>query len=77
MYAVKGVIQGNTVLIDDAAVTKYDGHDAIVTILDATPYKNAGSGLARRPGIARGKFICPDNIDEDNERISQWFEGNL
>ncbi|MBQ9564843.1 MAG: hypothetical protein IJU98_04570 [Synergistaceae bacterium] len=77
MFAVKGVIQGNTVLMDDAEVTKYDGHDAIVTILDAASYKNVGIVPARKPGIAKGKFICPDNIDEDNERISQWFEGNL
>ena len=26
-------------------------------------------------GIAKGKFVCPDDIDEDNEMIARWFEG--
>ena len=31
--------------------------------------------VARNPGIAKGKFVCPDDIDEDNEMIASWFEG--
>ena len=31
--------------------------------------------VARKPGIAKGKFVCPDDIDEDNEMIASWFEG--
>ena len=31
--------------------------------------------VARKPGIAKGKFVCPDDIDEDNELIASWFEG--
>ncbi len=31
--------------------------------------------VARKPGIAEGKFVCPDDIDEDNEMIASWFEG--
>lgn len=30
----------------------------------------------RRIGIAEGKFVCPDDIDADNELIASWFEGN-
>ena len=31
----------------------------------------------RKPGIAQGKFVCPDDIDEDNEMIANMFEGNV
>ena len=34
MLAVKGTIQGNTVVIKDEDIKKYDGKDVIVTILD-------------------------------------------
>ena len=40
--------------------------------LELTPSKKA---MTRKPGIAEGKFVCPDNIDEDNELIASWFEG--
>ena len=30
----------------------------------------------RRIGVAEGKFVCPDDIDADNELIASWFEGN-
>ena len=32
--------------------------------------------MQRRIGIAEGKFVCPDDIDADNELIAGWFEGN-
>ena len=77
MFAVRGVIQGNTVLVDGAAVTGYDGSDVIVTILDTPSCRGVEKAISRKPGIAKGKFICPDNIDEDNEMIAQWFGGSL
>lgn len=27
----------------------------------------------RRIGVAEGKFVCPEDIDEDNELIAQMF----
>ena len=30
----------------------------------------------RKPGIAQEKFVCPDDIDVDNEMISNMFEQN-
>lgn len=36
--------------------------------------KPAGSP-AQRIGIAKGKYVIPDNIDEDNELIAELFEG--
>ena len=32
-------------------------------------------GAGQRIGIAKGKYIIPDNIDEDNELIADLFEG--
>ena len=76
MFAVRGVIQDNTVLVDGAAIMGYDGRDVIVTVLDTSSHKREGNELSRSPGIARGKFVCPDDIDEDNEMIAQWFQGS-
>jgi prevent-host-death family protein len=28
------------------------------------------------PGIAKGKFVVPDNIDRDNEEIAKLFYGD-
>lgn len=38
MVAVRGIIQGNTVIVEDEDIKRYDGKDVIVTILDY-PYK--------------------------------------
>ena len=35
--------------------------------------KPAGSG--QRIGIAKGKYVIPDNIDEDNELVAELFDG--
>ena len=29
----------------------------------------------QRLGVAKGKYVIPDNIDEDNELIADLFEG--
>lgn len=28
-----------------------------------------------RLGLAKGRFVVPDRIDDDNEEIAAWFEG--
>ncbi len=72
MLAVKGVVQGDVVVVDEA-ISKYQGCDVIVTIL--TPPAKKKPKKNRAPGIAKGKFVCPDDIDADNELIAGWFEG--
>jgi hypothetical protein len=32
-------------------------------------------GTGQRIGIAKGRYVIPDNIDEDNELIADLFEG--
>ncbi len=34
MYAMKGIIQGNTVLTNDNSIKKYNGRKVIITVLD-------------------------------------------
>lgn len=38
LAAVKGIVQGNTIVVNDDSLQDYQGKDAIVTILDF-PYK--------------------------------------
>lgn len=34
LAAVKGIIQGNTVIIEDEDICEYDGAEVVVTLLD-------------------------------------------
>ena len=72
VFAVKGIVQGNTVVLDEE-MSRYQGREAIVTVLDLPAGHSPGKD--RVPGIAKGKFVCPDDIDEGNELIADWFEG--
>ena len=51
----------------------FQGREAIVSILDSS--EKLGRKKDRVLGLAKGKFVCPDDFDEDNELIAQWFEG--
>ena len=74
MLALRGIVRGNTVLLEEPGLEKYDGLEAIVTILSAPSGKSeSGSSGVRAPGVAEGKFVCPDSIDEDNDLIAKWF----
>ena len=71
MFAVKGIVQGNAVIIGED-LSQYQGREAIVTV----PEPPAGNRATkdRIPGIAKGKFVCPDTLDEGDELIADWFE---
>lgn len=72
MFSAKGFVQGNVVVVGKEMLN-HQGKEAIVTVLD-TPAPPTGK-KNRVLGIAKGKFVCPDNFDEDNELITRWFEG--
>ena len=72
MFAVRGIVKGNAVALNEE-MSAYQGREAIVTVLDVPA--EIRKGKDRVPGIAKGKFVCPDDMDEDGELISQWFEG--
>lgn len=73
LAAVKGVIRGNTVVIEDEDIKDYEGKDVIVTILD---YPNR---KMQKSPIELDQFVIPtergQRADEyvrelrDNDRI--------
>ena len=72
MFAVRGIVKGNAVALNEE-MSAYQGREAIVTVLDVPA--EIRKGKDRVPGIAKGKFVCPDDMDEDGDLIAQWFEG--
>ena len=72
MFAVKGIVQGNVVVVNEELLP-FDGREVIVTVLDVPEKPDKKN--ERVLGLAKGKFVCPDDFDEDNELIAQWFEG--
>ena len=48
MFVVKGIIRGDTVLVDAAAVREYQGRTAVVTVIDDAvgTKKDAGTNLS-------------------------------
>ncbi len=73
LLAVKGIIQGNTVLIEDEDMQEYDGAEVVVTLLD---YPN---NRKQKNTIDLDQFVIPtergqraDNYVRelrDNDRI--------
>ena len=76
MLAVKGIIQGNAVVIEDEDIKKYEGKDVIVTILDY-PYKKQQKEkkVDLRKYMGRGEKMFQSDAQEyikelrDDERI--------
>lgn len=73
LAAVKGIIQGNTVVIADEDMREYDGAEVIVTLLDYP------SKRLRKAPVELAQFVIPtergQRADEyvrelrDNDRI--------
>ncbi len=73
LAAVKGIIQGNTVVIEDDDIRDYDGAEVVVTVLNY-PQKKAG----KKP-VDWDSFAIPSergkNVDEymremrENDRL--------
>ncbi len=73
LAAVKGIIRGNTVVIEDEDIKDYEGKDVIVTILDYQDRK-----IQKEP-IDWDSFVIPSergkNVDEymremrENDRL--------
>lgn len=74
MLAVKGIIQGNTVVIEDEDIKKYDGKDVIVTILDF-PYREQTQKVDLKKYMGRGEKLFQSDAQEyiremrDNDRL--------
>ncbi len=73
LVAVKGMIRGNTVVIEDEDMQQYDGAEVVVTLLDAPKAKR------EKTPVDWDSFIMPSergmHVDEymremrDNDRL--------
>ena len=73
LAAVKGIVQGNTVIIEDDDIREYDGTEVIVTLLNYPQKKNS------RAPVDWDSFAIPSergkNVDEymkemrENDRL--------
>ena len=63
MLAVKGTIQGNTVVIEEEDLRRYDGKDVIVTILDY-PYKQQKKKVDLKKYMGRGEKLFQSDAQE-------------
>jgi hypothetical protein len=73
LAAVKGIIRGNTVVIENEDLHEYDGNEVVVTILDYPAKKQ------NKKAVDWDSFIIPsergNNVDEymrdmrENDRI--------
>lgn len=73
LAAVKGIVQGNTVIIIDDDIREYDGAEVIVTVLNYSQKEN------RKASVDWDSFVLPSergkNVDEymkemrENDRL--------
>lgn len=73
LAAVKGIVQGNTVVIEDDDIREYDGAEAVVTLLS-----NPQRKIKKEP-VDWDSFVIPSergkNVDEymkemrENDRL--------
>lgn len=69
MLSIKGVIQGNKVVLEED-VSKYDGRDVIVTILDY-PYKKEDSMQ-----LDLDRFVTPTERGKKADEYIEELRGN-
>ena len=81
MLAVKGIVQGNTIVIEDEDIREYDGAEVLVTLLKYPQRK------ARKASVDWDSFVIPSerglHADEyiremrDNDRDVTQERGHL
>ena len=49
----------------------------IMKYFNNSPTKTSDINTGKRIGIAKGKFVVPDDIDECNEEIAEMFGVNV
>ncbi|MCD8018507.1 MAG: hypothetical protein LUF92_02650 [Clostridiales bacterium] len=75
LAAIKGIIRGNTVVIEDEDMREYDGLEVIVTVLDYPKIQDKN----KKPDLDWDSFVMPSsrgkNVEEymkemrDDDRI--------
>ena len=70
LAAVKGIIHGNTVVIENEDMKKYDGAEVIVTLLD---HPNAKK---QKTPVDWDSFVKPSERGKDVERYMKEMREN-
>lgn len=70
LAAVKGIIRGNTVVIKDDDIRKYDGAEVIVTVLDYPKEKRT------KPPIDWDSLVMPSERGENVEGYMREMREN-
>ena len=68
LAAVKGIVQGNTVIIEDDDIREYDGAEVIVTFLNA-PYKE------KKAPVDWDSFTIPSERGKDVDGYMREMRG--
>lgn len=71
MLALKGTIRGNTVIVKDEDIKKYDGKDVIVTILDH-PYKQQKKKVDLKKYMGRGEKLFQSDAQESIRELRDY-----
>lgn len=59
LEAVKGIVRGNTVVIEDESIMGYEGTEVVVTFL------NSPKGKKEKPPIDWDRFVMPSERGKD------------
>lgn len=70
MLALKGIIQGNTVVVEGEDIRAYEGNDAIVTILDFL------YGEKKRRNIDLDEFVIPTDRGQSADEYVRGLRDN-
>lgn len=65
LAAVRGVVQGNTVVIEDDDIREYDGAEAVVTLLDYPQKK------AKKAPVDWDSFAMPS---ERGKKVDEYIK---
>lgn len=68
MLALKGVICGNTVIVENDSIEKYNGREVIVTILDSSAQK--------RRALNSDKYVTPTERGRNTEAYMEEMRNN-
>ena len=76
MIALQGTYDNGTISLDfPAPVPK--AKVLVIFPNEAVQKSSDDEFVASRFGVAKGKFVVPDDIDVDNDEIVKMFEGDV
>ncbi len=70
------IAEAKNTLADLVAEIESDPEAEVIISRNGRPVARLARLTVRLLGIAKGQFVVPDNIDEDNEEIAKLFYGD-